>query len=83
MKLATKIMMLIFFGHKEVIYQYEVPQDTIVNADHYMKALKTLKIHIARKRNHLVESESCITIVRVHARISHDNQRNYNETSSI
>lgn len=53
-KSATKVMMLVFFDHEGVIYQHEVPHGVTVNADHYITALKTLKIHISRKRRHLV-----------------------------
>ncbi len=53
-KSAGKVMMIIFFDHKGVIYQHTVPSKTAVNGAYYVSVLKFLRQHISRKRRELV-----------------------------
>lgn len=70
-KSAGKVMMIIFFDHKGVIYQHAVPPKTTVNGEYYVSVLKILRQHISRKRHELVGNWT----------LHHDNARPHVATS--
>ena len=51
-----KLMIIIFFNHKDLIYHHALPPKTIVKGENYVSVLKILLHHISRKHHKLVEN---------------------------
>lgn len=53
-KSGRKVIMIIFYDHKGVVYQHAVPPQITVSAEHYISVLKCLRRHIQIKRLEIV-----------------------------
>lgn len=53
---AGKVMVISFFDIHGMVYQHVVPAHTSVTGQYYRDVLKTLQVHIRRKRPHFREA---------------------------
>ena len=72
-KSLGKVMMIIFFNHKGVSFQHDLPPKIIVIVEYYVPVLKTLLQHILRKHHELVENSITVDIWAFHNDIARPN----------
>lgn len=58
-KSVNKVMLMAFFDYQGMIYQHYVPRtepETIIDAEYYVRVLRTLREHLQRKRSDIAHS---------------------------